>query len=70
MWWTVEALSRGASFFSASVELKTKVAGGGGAGREIMDSNTSLPWVLTPRQFLAVSAICFERSPPKQLLLP
>ena len=29
---TVEALSRGAFFFSASVELKTKGAGGGGAG--------------------------------------
>ena len=40
---TVEALSRGAFFFSTSVELKTKGAGGGGAGREIMDSNTSLP---------------------------
>ena len=59
---TVEALSSGAFFFSTSVELKTKGAGGGGAGREIMDSNTSLPWILTPRQFLAVSAICFERS--------
>ena len=52
---TVEALSSGAFFFSTSVELKTK-------GREIMDSNTSLPWILTPRHFLAVSAICFERS--------
>ena len=59
---TVEALSRGAFFFSTSVELKTKDAGGGGAGHEIMDSNTSLPWILTPRHFLAVSAICFERS--------
>ena len=39
---TVEAL-RGAFFFSTSVELKTKGAGGGGAGREIIDSNTSLP---------------------------
>ena len=48
---TVEALSRCAFFFSASVELKTKGAGGGGAGREIMDSNTSLPWILTPRHF-------------------
>ena len=48
---TVEALSRGAFFFSISVELKTKGAGGGGAGREIMDSNTSLPWILTPRHF-------------------
>ena len=35
---TVEALSSGAFFFSTSVELKTKGAGGGGAGREIMDS--------------------------------
>ena len=59
---TVEALSRGAFFFSTSVELKTKGDGGGGAGRGIMDSNTSLPWILTPRHFLAVSAICLERS--------
>ena len=59
---TVEALSSGAFFFSTSVELKTKGAGGGGAGREIIYSNTSLPWILTPRHFLAVSAICFERS--------
>ena len=59
---TVEALSRGAFFFSTSVELKTKGAGGGGAGHEIMDSNTSLPCILTPRHFLAVSAICFGRS--------
>ena len=48
---TVEALSSGAFFFSTSVELKTKGAGGGGAGREIMDSNTSFPWILTPRHF-------------------
>ena len=48
---TVEALSRGAFFFSTSVELKTSGAGGGGAGREIMDSNTSLPWIFTPRHF-------------------
>ena len=34
---TAEALSRGAFFFSTSVELKTKGAGGGGAGREIID---------------------------------
>ena len=39
----VEAFSKGAFFFSTSVELKTKGAGGGGAGREMMDSNTSLP---------------------------
>ena len=37
----VEAL-RGAFFFSTSVELKTKGAGGG-VGREMIDSNTSLP---------------------------
>ena len=63
---TVEALSRGAFFFSTSVELKTKGAGGGGGGagaaREIMDSNTSLLWILTPRHFLAVPAICLEKS--------
>ena len=59
---TVETLSRGAFFFSTSMELKTKGAGRGEAGREIMDSNTSLPWILTPRHFLAVSAICLERS--------
>ena len=34
----VEALSGGAFFFSTSVELKTKGAGGGGAGHEMMDS--------------------------------
>ena len=45
-----------------TVELKTKGAGGGGAGREMMDSNTSLPEILTPKHFLAVSAICFDRS--------
>ena len=39
---TVEAF-RGIFFFSTRVELKTKGAGGGGAGREMMDSNTSLP---------------------------
>ena len=44
---TVEAF-RVAFFFSTSVELKTKGARGGGAGREMMDSNTSLP-VLTDR---------------------
>ena len=45
---TVEALSRGAFFFSSSVELKRKGTGGGGAGCEMMDSNTSLHWILTP----------------------
>ena len=58
----VEAFSRGAFFFSTSVEVKTKGASGGGAGSEIIDSNTSLPAILTPRHFLAVSAICFDRS--------
>ena len=56
----VEAL-RGGFFFSDSVELNTKGAGGG-AGRDIMDSDTSLPSMLTPKHFLAVSAICFDRS--------
>ena len=59
---TIEALSRGAFFFSTSVELKTNSAGGGGAGHEMMNSNTSLPDILTPKHFLAVSAICFDRS--------
>ena len=54
---TVEALSSGALFFSTSVELKTKGAGGRGAGREIMDSDTSLPWILTPRHFF--SSFCY-----------
>ena len=57
-----EALARGAFFFSTSAELKTKGAGGGGSGREIMDSNKSLPWIFTSRHFLAASAICLERS--------
>ena len=59
---TIEALSRGAFFFSTSMELKTKGAGEGGAGHEMMDSNTSLPEILTPKHFLAVSVICFDRS--------
>ena len=59
---TVGAMSRGAFFFSTSVELKTKGAGAGGAGHEMMDSNTSLPEILTPKHFLAVSLICFDRS--------
>ena len=46
-----EAFSRGAFFFSTSVDLKTKGAGGGGAGREMMDSNKSLPAILTPKHF-------------------
>ena len=46
---TVEAFSC-AFFFSTSVELTTK-GPGGGAGREIIDSNTSLPSILTPRHF-------------------
>ena len=55
---TVEAL-RGAFYFSTSVELNTKGAGGGGVGREITDSNTSLPSMLTPEHFLTVSANLF-----------
>ena len=47
---TAEAL-RGAFFFSASVELKTKGAGRRGAGREMMDSSTSLHSILTPKHF-------------------
>ena len=58
---TMEAF-RGAFFFSTSEELKTKGAEGGGDGREMMDSNTSLPSILTPKHFSAVSAICFDRS--------
>ena len=58
---TIEAL-RGALFFSASVELHTKGARRGGAGREMIDSNTSLPSILTPKHFFAVSAICLDRS--------
>ena len=48
---TVEAFSRGAFFFSTSLELKTKGTDGGGAGHEIIDANTSLPAILTPRNF-------------------
>ena len=58
---TVEAL-KGAFVFSTSMELITKGAGGGGAGREMMDSNTFLPSMLTLEHFLAVSAICLNRS--------
>ena len=53
---TVEVL-RGAFFFSTSMELNTKGAEGGGAGREMIDSNTSLPSILIPKHFFAVSAI-------------
>ena len=56
----VEALIRGAFFFSISLELKTKGTGGGGAGREIMDSNTSLPLIFTPRHFFS-SFCCLLR---------
>ena len=56
----VEAL-RGAFFISTSFELKTKGAGGGGAGRKMIDSNTSLPSILTPKHFFAVSAICLDK---------
>ena len=43
------------------MELNTKGAESGGAGREI-SSNTSLPSVLTHKHFFTVSAICFDRS--------
>ena len=58
---TIEAL-RGAFFFSTSVELNTKGAGRLVAGRKMIDSNTSLPSILTPKHFFAVSAICLDRS--------
>ena len=58
---TIEAL-RGAFCFSTSVELNTKGAGGGGTGSEMIDSNTSLPSILTPKHFFAVSPICLDRS--------
>ena len=48
----VETL-RGPFFFSTSVELKTKGAGGGGAGSEMIDSNTCLPSILTPKHFFS-----------------
>ena len=56
----VEAF-RGVFFFSTGVELKTKGTDGGGVGREIIHSNTSLPSTLTPEHFFAVSAIFFDR---------
>ena len=58
---TVEAF-RGS--FSTSVELKTRTdgAGGGEAGREMIDSNISLPSIFTLKHFLAVSAICSDKS--------
>ena len=34
------------------MELKTKALGGGGAGREMMDSDTFLPSILTPKHCL------------------
>ena len=53
----VEALSREDFFFSTSAELKTKGAGGGGNGHEIMDSNMSLLWIFTSRHFF--SSFCY-----------
>ena len=58
---TIEAL-RGPFFFSTRMKLNTKGAGGGGAGSEMIDSNTSLPSILPPKHFFCVSAICFDRS--------
>ena len=59
----VEAL-KGALVFSASasVELNKKGCWWRRAGRETMDSNISLPSMLISEHFLAVSAICFDRS--------
>ena len=48
---TAEAL-RGTFFFLTSVELKTKGAGGRGAGPEMIDSNAPLPSILTSKHFL------------------
>ena len=48
---TLEAFG-GTFFFSTCVQLKTKGAGGGEAGREMIDSNTFLPSIFTPRHFL------------------
>ena len=47
---TMEAF-RGTFFFSTSVELKRKGAVGGGAGREMIDSNTFLLSMFTPKHF-------------------
>ena len=44
---TIEAF-RGIFLFSTSVELKTKGTGGGGAGHEIINLNTSLLSIFTP----------------------
>ena len=64
---TVEALG-GTFFFSTSVELKTKGAGGRGAGREIIDSNTSLPSILTPKRFsLFLRSVLTDRILPDLL---
>ena len=61
---TLEAL-RGAFFFATSVELKTKGAGGGGAGREMIDSNTHLPSTLTPKHFfLFLRSVLTDRIQP------
>ena len=59
---TVETF-RGTLFFSTSVELKIKGVGGGGggAGHEMIDSSTSLPSMFTPKHFVVVSAICFDK---------
>ena len=57
---TVAAL-RVAFFSSTSVEQNTEGTWGGGAGREMIDSNTSLPSILTPEHFFAVSLICLDR---------
>ena len=41
--------------------LKDKGCRGGGDGREMIDSNTCLPSIFTPKHFLAVSAVCLDK---------
>ena len=65
---TVEALSRGAFFFSTSEELKTKGAGGGGGGgggelaMKLWTQTRPCLGYLPLKHFLEFSAICLERS--------
>ena len=59
---TAEALSRGAFFFSTSAELKTKGAGEGELAVKLSTQTRSCLGYLPLDIFLAVSAICLERS--------
>ena len=56
---TVEAL-RGAFFFSTSMELNTKGAEGGRAGREMIHSNTSLLFQRSALTDLIGTALAFR----------